>query len=251
METTTCEDYEDWKFIRMLRLSNLEDDVDYIMGTMEDMSADGIKAEEVGESLAIIENMKQEVQDSLDEFMSMVVNGMYEVERPEQFVEVAEQLAKIRADFGPFQLEMAEEMNACMFTPHRMPEPEIPPAPGRLLHFLLFDDPIGRAVEPRWGKWRGKKSRDKRTLAEQIQDKAIRKPVPSGGQMVTPIQKKETENRALAWAYYGGESLPVEQGGQELRAAKAEQEKRLLDHGTVTHATEEMEVPKEVVKHQN
>ena len=129
METTTCEDYEDWKFIRMLRLSNLMDDVDLIMGTMEDMSANGIKAEEVGESLAIIENMKQEVQDSLDEFMSMVVNGMYEVERPEQFVEVAEQLAKIRADFGPFQLEMAEEMNACMFTPHRMPEPVIPPAP--------------------------------------------------------------------------------------------------------------------------
>ena len=45
--------------------------------------------------------------------------------------------------------------------------------------------------------------------------------------MVTPIQKKETENRALAWAYYWGKSLPaaisefdyVEQGGQELRAA--------------------------------
>ena len=76
---------------------------------------------------------------------------------------------------------------------------------------------------------RYKKSRD-RTLAEQIQNWAVRKFVPSGGQvLVTPIQKKEAENRALAWAYYWGESLSaavsdfdyVEQGGQELRAAKA------------------------------
>ena len=45
--------------------------------------------------------------------------------------------------------------------------------------------------------------------------------------MVTPVLEKEAENRALAWAYYWGKSLPaavsefdyVEQGGQELRAA--------------------------------
>ena len=97
------------------------------------MSANSIKAEEVGQSLEMVESMKQDVQDSLDEFMSMIVNGKYEEERPEQFREVAEQLAKIRADFGPFQLEMAEEMNACMFTPYRMPEPVIPPAPGRTI----------------------------------------------------------------------------------------------------------------------
>ena len=60
--------------------------------------------------------------------------------------------------------------------------------------------------------------------------------------MVTPIHTKEAEDRALAWAYYWGKSLPdaaskfdyVEIGGQELRADKAEQEKNLLDHSAVT-----------------
>ena len=88
-----------------------------IIETMENMSANGINAEEVGQSLQEVESMKQKVQDSLDEFMSMVVNGNYEEERPEQFGEVAELVAKVKADFGPFQLEMVEERNACMFTP--------------------------------------------------------------------------------------------------------------------------------------
>ena len=117
-------------------------------------------------SLVIVDSMKEDVQDSLDEFKVMVVNGMYEVERAEQFGEVAEQIAKLKTDFGPFQQKMAEERNACTFTPHRMLEPVIPPAPRLLLSYLLRDDPIGR--KPRWGKWRSKKSRDKRTLAEQI-----------------------------------------------------------------------------------
>jgi len=220
------------------------DDVIRIAGiveTMENMSANGINAEEVGQNIQEVESMKQKVQDSLDEFMSMVVNGNYEEERPEQFGEVAELVAKVKADFGPFQLEMVEERNACMFTPHRMPEPVIPPAPRLLLSFIIRDDGIGWR-KPRWEKWMGKKSRDKRTLAEQIQDRAIRKPVPSGGQMVTPIHSKEAENRTLAWVYYWGKSLPdaaskfdyVEIGGQELRADKAEQEKNLLDHSAVT-----------------
>ena len=52
MEATSDEfTMEDWKYIRMLRLSNLQDDVDYIIDTMENMSANGISAEEVGQSL--------------------------------------------------------------------------------------------------------------------------------------------------------------------------------------------------------
>ena len=87
-----------------------------IRETLDVMSADGIKAEEVGKTLAMVATMKQRVQDSLDEFMSMRENGMYEVEWPERFGEVAEQIAKMKVAFEPFQLEMAEERNACMFT---------------------------------------------------------------------------------------------------------------------------------------
>ena len=76
MEATSDEfTLEDWKYIRMLRLSNLQDDVEGIIETMEIMSANGINAKEVGQNLKEVESMKQEVQDSLDEFMSMVVNG--------------------------------------------------------------------------------------------------------------------------------------------------------------------------------
>ena len=122
MEATSDEfTIEDWKYIRMLRLSNLQDDVEGIIETMESISANGINYEEVGQNLKKVESMKQKVQDSLDEFMAMIVNGNYEEERPEQFGEVAELVAKVKADFGPFQLEMVEERNACMFTPHRMP----------------------------------------------------------------------------------------------------------------------------------
>ena len=142
MEATSDEfTMEDWKYIRMLRLHNLMDDVDGIIATMENMSANGINAEVVGQSLQEVESMKQKVQDSLDEFMSMVVNGNYEEERPEQFGELAELVAKVKADFGPFQLEMVEESNACMFTPHRMPEPVIPPPLLKLLHYLLYRNP--------------------------------------------------------------------------------------------------------------
>ncbi len=88
MVTTTSADYEDWKYIRMLQLSNLRDDVEGIIETMENMSANGINAKEVGQNLNEVESMKQKVQDSLDEFMSMVVNGSYEEERPKQFGEV-------------------------------------------------------------------------------------------------------------------------------------------------------------------
>ena len=51
METTSDEfTLEDWKNIRMLRLHNLMDDVDGIIASMENMSANGINAEEVGQS---------------------------------------------------------------------------------------------------------------------------------------------------------------------------------------------------------
>ena len=58
----------------MLRLSNLRNDVEGIMG---DMFAIGTKAEEVDKSLAIVESMKQELQDCLDECQAMKVNGVH------------------------------------------------------------------------------------------------------------------------------------------------------------------------------
>ena len=58
----------------MLRLSNLRNNVEGIMGNM---FAIGIKAEEVDKSLAIVESMKQELQDRLNECKAMKVNGMH------------------------------------------------------------------------------------------------------------------------------------------------------------------------------
>ena len=66
METTTSADYEDWRFIRSCRLSNLRNDVECIIEAMESMSANGINAEDVGQSLEKVESMKKDVQDSLD-----------------------------------------------------------------------------------------------------------------------------------------------------------------------------------------
>ena len=52
METTSDEyTVEDWRFIRSCRLSNLRNDVELIIETMENMSANGINAKEVGQSL--------------------------------------------------------------------------------------------------------------------------------------------------------------------------------------------------------
>ena len=48
-----------------------------IRGIMEDMAAIGIKAEEFDKSLAIVESMKQELQDRLNECKAMKVNGMH------------------------------------------------------------------------------------------------------------------------------------------------------------------------------
>ena len=70
-----------------------------------------------------------------------------------------------------------------------------------------------------------RRQRDKRTLAEQIQARAVSQLVSSGGKnLVNHLTQKKVENRALAWARYWGKSLPsavslhdyVEQGGQEL-----------------------------------
>ena len=195
METTSA-DYEDQKFIRMLRLSNLRNDVEGIMG---DMFAIGTKAEEVDKSLAIVESMKQELQDRLDECKAMKVNGVHGNAWAEKSNEEP-------------QVGVADIVEI------------LPPPLLKLLQYLLYRNPNwDKPYKPKWRVKKYKKSRD-RTLAEQIQNWAVRKPVPIGGQMVTPIQDKETENRALAWAYYWGKSLPaavsefdyVEQGGSEL-----------------------------------
>ena len=126
----------------MVTVIKPRDDVEGIRGIMEDMSAIGTKAEEVDKSLAIVESMKQELKDRLDECKAMKVNGMHGIAWAEKFKEES-------------QNERVKKY---------------------------------------------KKSRD-RTLAEQIQIWAVRKPVPSGGQMVNHIQAKESENRVLAWAY--------------------------------------------------
>lgn len=106
------------------------DDAIRIVEIMENMSANGINAEEVGQSLQEVESMKQKVQDSIDGLVSMVLNGDYEESSPDQSAEGAELIAKINADFKLFQLKMAEAVEACRFTPHCKTEPDIPPPPS-------------------------------------------------------------------------------------------------------------------------